>query len=317
MSSFSESIKEELLKTFPEKPCCMLSELSAFTRNHGSLVLRGGGGLAVRYQLRSTALAKRLMVLLKRRMRIVPQILFREEKAFGAHRAVILQVQEADTRRLLTSLKMLRADGQGVMLQRMPRNTLSRRCCQRAYIRAMFLSCGSFRDPSGGYTIEFTLPDEEKTQALKSMLENQGIACRLRGRKSRYVLYASNGDAAADLLTLMGAPVSRLSFEDQRILRSSSARATRAMNCDNANIGRQVQNAEAQRKALRAFLKEHALEELPDSLAETARLRIRYPSASLEELAGYFSPPLTKSGANHRLKKLMERIGGENGGNGS
>ena len=104
MSSFSESVKEELLRTMPERPCCMLSELSAITRHSGTLILRGRGRMALRYHASSTALAKRILILLKRRLKVVPQIVFHEEHRFGKHRAVFLDLQEADTRRLLTAL---------------------------------------------------------------------------------------------------------------------------------------------------------------------------------------------------------------------
>ena len=39
---------------------------------------------------------------------------------------------------------------------------------------------------------------------------------------------------------------------------------------------------------------------------ETAEMRLLYPSLPLSELANKFAPPLTKSGLNNRLKKIME-----------
>ena len=45
-------------------------------------------------------------------------------------------------------------------------------------------------------------------------------------------------------------------------------------------------------------------EELPDNLKELAVLRMENPEASLSELAEMLSEPITRSGINHRLKKL-------------
>ena len=41
--SFSSLVKQELLRVQPEKPCCMLSELTALTQTRASLQLSGGG----------------------------------------------------------------------------------------------------------------------------------------------------------------------------------------------------------------------------------------------------------------------------------
>ncbi len=308
MSSFSENVKEELLRTVPERPCCMLSELSAITRHSGSLILRGRGRMALRFHAPTTALAKRILVLLKRRLKIVPQIVFHEEHHFGRRRSVFLDLPEADTRRLLTALQMLKTGEGGLMLQRMPRNTMSKRCCQRAYMRAVFLSCGSVRDPSGGYTMEFAFSDPEKAQAFQSVLERQHVAYHLRKRRQDLLVTLTDGETVADVLAMMGAPLSRLSFEDQRIVRGGSARATRALNCDTANLNRQLQSAEEQILKIRAFEAAHSLSALPDSLAEAARLRLEHPSASLEELGTYFTKQLTKSGVSHRMERLMNAI---------
>ena len=308
MSSFSESVKEELLKTVPEKPCCMLSELSAFARHSGTLILRGRGRLTMRFHARTNDAARRILILLKRRLRIVPKFVFHEEYRFGRHREVFLDLEEADTHRLLTALQMLKPGENGLTLQRIPRSTMSRRCCQRSYIRAVFLCCGSVRDPSGGYTAEFACSGPEKAQVLQSMLEHQGVPYHSRQRGQDLLVTLTDGETVADLLAMMGAPLSRLSFEDQRIIRSGSARAARALNCDTANLNRQLQNAEEQVRRIRAYKAVHSLDSLPDKLAETARVRLEHPSASLEELGTYFAKPLTKSGVSHRMERLMEWI---------
>ena len=49
-----------------------------------------------------------------------------------------------------------------------------------------------------------------------------------------------------------------------------------------------------------------SLSSLPEELAAIARLRLAYPEASLSQLASLTTPPLTKSGVNHRLQKILE-----------
>ena len=45
---------------------------------------------------------------------------------------------------------------------------------------------------------------------------------------------------------------------------------------------------------------------LSEGLEEIARLRLEHPDASLKELGTLLSPPIGKSGVNHRLRKLGE-----------
>jgi DNA-binding protein WhiA len=46
-------------------------------------------------------------------------------------------------------------------------------------------------------------------------------------------------------------------------------------------------------------------ERLPEELRVTAKLRIEYENASLQELQHLHNPPISKSGLNHRLSKLL------------
>ena len=48
------------------------------------------------------------------------------------------------------------------------------------------------------------------------------------------------------------------------------------------------------------------LQTLSEELQTVARIRKAYPLASLKELCGYFEDPISKSGLNHRLNRLVE-----------
>ena len=45
---------------------------------------------------------------------------------------------------------------------------------------------------------------------------------------------------------------------------------------------------------------------IPPELREIARLRLENPEMTLRDLSENLSQPITRSGVNHRLKKLME-----------
>ena len=55
------------------------------------------------------------------------------------------------------------------------------------------------------------------------------------------------------------------------------------------------------------FLQAHTgLERLPENLAQAAALRLEHRDATLKELGQMLTPPVGKSGMNHRLRRLSE-----------
>ena len=67
-----------------------------------------------------------------------------------------------------------------------------------------------------------------------------------------------------------------------------------------------VDAAQDQIAAIRRLEETGQLDQLPEKLRQTAKLRVQHPEATLSELAGMLDPPLTKSALNHRMRKLME-----------
>ena len=45
---------------------------------------------------------------------------------------------------------------------------------------------------------------------------------------------------------------------------------------------------------------------MPPVLEEMANLRLENPDANLKELGDLVNPPISKSGVNHRLKKIIQ-----------
>ena len=61
-----------------------------------------------------------------------------------------------------------------------------------------------------------------------------------------------------------------------------------------------------QTEALRRLERSGGLENLPPELQTLARLRLENPELSLRELGEALEPPLTRSGVNHRMQKLLK-----------
>ena len=65
------------------------------------------------------------------------------------------------------------------------------------------------------------------------------------------------------------------------------------------------------------YIRENAgLNTLSEGLEEIAELRVKYPDTPLAQLGQMLSPPVGKSGVNHRLRKISriaEELRGEKG----
>ncbi len=305
--SFSGDVKEELLRVQPEKPCCMLSELSALTQCCASLRLAGRGKVRVVYETENPALAKRIFLLLKRRMEITPQLEFNRHKRLGGRRLSILTVPEADSRRLLIALRMIQESESGLVYKGVPRAAMTRRCCRASFIRASFLGGGSVTSPEQEYRLEFVSSDTRSDTLIK-ILAKSNIEGKTAKRRDGEIVYVRKGDDVVACLALMGAHRALLEMENTRINRDARNRANRARNCDEANLKKQLSAGEAQAQAIVAYSLAHSLSGLPQDLQEIGRLRMLRPDASLEELGQMLQKPVGKSGANHRMRRLMELI---------
>lgn len=305
--SFSAGVKEELLRVQPEKGCCMLSEISAYTQSIASLRLVGGGRMKVVYETESAALAKRIFLLLKKRLEITATLSFTRYERLGGRRACLLTVSEQDSRHLLVSLRMLREGEAGDVFRGIPRAAQTRRCCRAAFLRAAFLSAGAMNDPDKSYHLEF-VSSPGRADILTGILEKSELTAGVTQRRGNAVVYIKKGDDVVNCLALMGAHQSLMEMENIRIRRDSRNQANRATNCDQANLNKQLSAGAKQAAAITAYSLKHSLGGLPRDLQEIGRLRMLNPDVSLEELGKMLSTPVGKSGANHKMRKLMNLI---------
>ena len=306
--SFSARVKNELIRLPLGKPCCQLSEISALTQTSGHLSFRGGGWFTVSYRLENAGTARRLFQLLKKRLGVNPTLHFVQTAQWGGRRTCVLSLNPNDSRILLESLHMTETDEDGqVHLKRtVPRHPMTRQCCRRAFLRGAFLGAGTVSDPEKDYHFEWKTEDEEMLRTLEKLLEKCAMPCRTYSRKGKHVVYFKAAQEIADLLTLTGAVQSVLDLENTRIRKQLRAQATRASNCDEHNGEKMLDTAQRQAEAIRQISLKQGLFTLPPALQEIARLRLENPELSLKELGEMMDPPLSKSGVNHRLRRLME-----------
>ena len=203
-------------------------------------------------------------------------------------------------------LKILAMIDFGISETVIDRSLFVRDCCLPSFIRGAFLACGNINDPQKEYRAEFSVKNENLADDFNLLLAEVGIVMKKTARGKATVLYTKDSGMIEDLLTIMGDTVRTLDMMDTKIMKSVKNNINRARNCDNANISKTVEASIKQRMAIEFFEKNDRLYSLPQELLEVALLRKENPQATLKELCKISPTPISLSGMNHRLKRIME-----------
>ncbi len=188
----------------------------------------------------------------------------------------------------------------------LPAHVFSCAGCESAYLRGIFLSAGNITDPQTYYHLDMVLSEDDMAEEFGYFLENMGLAPKHTARKGMPVLYYKDSEIIEDFLNVIGAKKAAFAIMDAKILKDIRNNANRVSNCELANLGKTVDAATAQYEAIRELMEKERFSLLPTELQQTARLRFENPELPLKDLAALHDPPLTKSGLNHRLKKILD-----------
>lgn len=182
-----------------------------------------------------------------------------------------------------------------------------------AFLRGAFLAGGSLNDPKKSYHMEFVTTHLHVAGETEALLREMGMTPHTVRRSGAQVLYFKQSEALEDMLTLIGAPVSAMELMNTKLEKDLRNQVNRKTNCDEANLDKSLAATQRQIESIRRLKRSGRLDGLPDKLKETAEKRMNYPELPLSELAEQFTPPITKSCLNHRLRKI-EEYASKNGG---
>jgi DNA-binding protein WhiA len=119
-------------------------------------------------------------------------------------------------------------------------------------------------------------------------------------------VYFKDAEQISDILNITGAHGALMRFENARIRKDVENKINRNVNCDSANMDKAISAAVKQTEDINIIQRSVGIQALPAGLAEIITARLEYPEISLKELGGMMSPPISKSGVNHRLRKIHE-----------
>lgn len=188
------------------------------------------------------------------------------------------------------------------------KNNFRKRADIKAFLRGAFMSCGTVTDPQNGYHLEFSVPFMNLSKSLYELLNSLNdieVTFKNTTRKTNFIIYMKNSSDITDFLTYIGAPFSAMEMMQVKMVKEVRNYVNRTTNFETANISKTATASAVQIEAINKIKEKGMFNSLDDDLKELAQLRLDNPEMSLRELGENLSVPITRSGVNHKIKKIL------------
>lgn len=295
--SFTVTVKEELLSLSKSDNY----ELSAMMKLSGSLSL-SSSGLTLAITTENAKIARHFYECFEQLYGLKPELTYHQKPNLRKNRVYSVLIDH-DVERILADLQL--ADSFFGIETGIERSVLADDEAGRSYLRGAFLATGSIREPdSGKYQLEIFSVYQDHAEDLADLMRKFMLDAKVIAHKNGAVTYLQKAEDIMDFLLVIEAMQAKERFEEIKLLREARNDINRANNAETANIARTIS---ASMKTIHNIIKlkdRLGLENLPIELQQVAQCRVAHPDYSLQELADSLEPPLSKSGVNHRLRKL-------------
>ena len=295
--SFSSDVKNELLSVEIEKSCCLHAFCYGFL-----LCSRGFSYRDISILTEHRQIAEKYSNTISAACKVTPSVM---KSNAGKYR---VEIKSADDR-----AKVMSAFGYDLKSRTLRINyaNILNECCKSAFLRGAFLSCGTVNDPNKRYHLEFVLPYKNLIKDLALFISEfdefqMDFEPKIIRRNSNYVIYFKGSEAIEDILTAMGAVNSSLEFMGAKMYKDMRNNVNRKLNFESANLDKTVGASSKQIEAINKIKSTVGIAKLPEELREIAKLRYDNPDMSLRELSENLTVPISRSGVNHRLKKICD-----------
>ena len=322
--SFSTKVKEEIGRHLSRSRHCRIAELLALVLATGEVSFRDGT-VELHLKPENELISKKLCLLI--------DVLFERQIQYELSDKFIKITNQDLVDRILQKIKLydyvdfLEEDwldedelmaieddtvtyvsSHGISLQncQFPKQVIQKDCCKKAFLRGIFLATGSVSDPSKAYHFEIVVRNKDMAASVQEVMQSFLLDAKVVKRKKYYIVYLKEGAMIVDMLKIMEASVNLMDMENVLILKEMRNDINRRVNCETANIKKTVNAARRQIDDILYIEKKKGLKYLSDSLRQIAELRLEEPDANLVELGEMLNPPVSKSGVNHRLRKISE-----------
>lgn len=290
--SFSSIVKEELSKKISGARHCQIAELAAIYSFCGSFVQKNMENSHIFFNFENVLVANKCFTLMKKAFTIYSGCDFVNQIAYDEKSLTISVNDKELCEKIQDALESF--------------SVTERTCCRRAYLRGAYLCGGSTTDPGKSYHLEIVCKNKKSADKIIELFETFDVDAKLVERGRYYIVYIKDSNKIVLALNVFEAPVALMEYENTIIMKEMRNSINRQNNCDVANLNKTVSAAQSVISDIKQLMGTAEYENLPDNIKEVAMLRVEYPDASLKELGEMLTPPLGKSGVNHRLRKLSE-----------
>ena len=298
--SFSLDIKNEVARIDVSREE-LISELSAIVRN--SAVIDEW----MTIYIENNVVARRIYKLFKNVYDITPIITVRK-KYFNNGYSYILTVKN----KLDEIMEDLSIKKNGVYQNIPGEYIVDDDELVRAYLRGLFLVTGSINDPkTSRYHLEFLVDNLEYAKFITSLMNGMNLNSKIISREKKYMVYIKEAEKISDFLRIIKAYNGVMYYEDIRIYRDHKNMTNRLNNCEQANMDKIFFTANNQLRDIDRLREYDLMDLIDDKLKIVIEYREKYPEASLSELSSVMERDgikITKSGLNHRFRKIREII---------
>ena len=313
--SFSRESKEELLRVDFEDDACALSFLSGLFHSCGE-IQKAGSKICVKL----VSDVQNLFPFVKNIVRKLygDEVDFEIAENFNINKNTYYEVafEVEKFKSLLLDVGVMDFGESGLSFKfEIDKNLLHEDEMRRAFIKGVYLGCATSsiklsadaaQSCGSGYHLEFVSMRHDFLLQLAEILAEYSILGKIFERKNSFVLYIKDAATIQDLLALVGANESVLALSNEIVTRELRNKVNRQVNCINANINKTVEASLKQTNAINTIIETIGLESLSEDLQEVAVLRLANPEESLDELLKLSTIKLTRSGLNHRFRKLIK-----------
>ena len=299
--SFTSKIKNEICNIY-DNTSANKSELSAILRNSYNLITN-----SLEISTENSTVCKHIYTLFKELYNININIEYKNTKFIKNRLYCINVIDKLDL--ILKDLEVV--DDNNNYKLKPSIYFLETEDEKRAYLKGMFLISGSINDPKTSmYHLEFSIHYLEEANFVSELLNEFYLNSKITKRDKGYMVYLKESEKIGDFLRIINASQGVLYFEDIRIYRDHKNMTNRLNNCEQANFEKSIVSAEKQISDINLIMEKIGLDLLDDKIQELISYRLKYPESSLQELSEIMTietgKNITKSGLNHRFRKLKE-----------
>jgi DNA-binding protein WhiA len=173
-------------------------------------------------------------------------------------------------------------------------------------LKGFFIGCGYVAEPTAESRLELRVRTQMLADDIDGLLAMIMLPPNKTVRRAKPVLLYKKSTSIENFLGFIGADTAVLELMSEKPVKELRADTNRRLNLETSGINRSIKTAVKQTTAIKALMESGLINGLSAEIRQTAKLRLEYGSLSLEQLALKHEPPITKSGLNHRLAKIME-----------